>query len=96
MKPIYKIVLIITSVFVLNWWFGMDWRFTWINVLWCLPVYLEMMEKPMTSFQKILLVIGSLIGLNMYFGMDYKFTIINIIWCIPILFELKKNKTSNL
>lgn len=41
MKPKYKLALIIWSVLMLNIFFGMDVRFTIINLIWCIPIAYE-------------------------------------------------------
>lgn len=41
MKPQHKILLITVFVVPLNWCFGMDWRFTIINFVWCIPILVD-------------------------------------------------------
>lgn len=44
MKPIYKLLLIICSIISLNFYFGTDWRFTIINIVWCIPIAFELVK----------------------------------------------------
>lgn len=45
MKPIYKILLVLGMVVPLNHFFGMDWRFTIINIVWCIPIFVDFVNE---------------------------------------------------
>ena len=38
MKPKNKIILIVSSILVLDAYMGFDLRFTIINLVWCIPI----------------------------------------------------------
>lgn len=41
MKPKYKILLIISTLGMLNYCFGFDLKFTLINLTWCIPIAVD-------------------------------------------------------
>lgn len=41
MKPVSKLVLIITSIAYLDFFLGFDARFTIINLIWCIPIFYD-------------------------------------------------------
>lgn len=45
MKPQYKILLIVSSLGVLNYYFGLDIKFTIINLVWCVPIAVDWVKQ---------------------------------------------------
>lgn len=52
MKSSHKIILIIVSLFCLNYYFGIDWRFTIINLIWCIPIAVELFKNKNIIYTK--------------------------------------------
>lgn len=52
MNPIYKLILIIGSIISLNFYFGIDWRFTLINIVWCIPIAVELFKNKNIIYTK--------------------------------------------
>jgi hypothetical protein len=42
MKPIHKLILIVSTITILNFCMGFEARFTIINLAWCIPLTIEM------------------------------------------------------
>lgn len=44
MKAINKLILIISAIVGLDYYFGFDARFTIINSIWCIPIAIDFFQ----------------------------------------------------
>lgn len=45
MKPKYKLILILSSICLLDAYMGFDLRFTLINLAWCIPIVYDWFKE---------------------------------------------------
>ena len=45
MKPVNKLILIICAIALLDYNMGFDLRFTIINLVWCVPIVIDLYRE---------------------------------------------------